>query len=75
MVERGLVGRSGERGRGRRNPLAPTAGGGALREAVWPEVREANESATLGLSAAEISSLRALLRWVLPDEAGPSPNQ
>ena len=65
MVDRGLVTRSSERSRGRRNPLALTAAGRDLLAVVWPAVRRANRPERLGMTEAEATALNdVLLRMI-----------
>ena len=70
MVERGLLVRTGARGKGRANPLALSAQGSALLVRVWPVVRAANDLTPAGLGASRTDELNATLHAVLGWAAG-----
>lgn len=77
MVERGLVERTGARGRGRVNRLVLTRTGSALLERVWPAVLRANDLGPAGLDAGRAeelnAALHALLRWTGGEPEAPAP--
>lgn len=65
LVERGLLVRTGHRGRGRRNPIALSGRGADLLARVWPAVEAANDLGSVGLTPAQTVELNARLHAVL----------
>lgn len=61
LVERGLLVRTGRRGRGRRNPVTLSDAGGDLLERVWPAVEAANDLSGIGLTAEQTATLNSQL--------------
>jgi DNA-binding MarR family transcriptional regulator len=73
LEARGLVARSAERGRGRRNPVTLTAAGASLLREVWGPVTATNDLSGFGLDADEAHDLNlALLRIATADPAAPT---
>lgn len=67
MESRGLIARTGDRGRGRRNPVELTAAGRELLSSVWADVISTNDLSRAGIGTAEAASLNAgLLRLLRP---------
>ena len=76
LVERGLLVRTGRRGRGRRNPVALSKAGVELFGRVWPAVEAANDLSHLGLTPVQTETLNNQLHTLLlrePDEPGSAP--
>lgn len=65
MAARGLIRRTGERGRGRRNPLELTAAGSALLDEVWAPVLATNDLAAVGIDPAGAAMLNDHLQHLL----------
>jgi len=61
LEERGLTRRVGARERGRRNPVRITDAGRAALDGMWPIALDTNDLAPLGVTAAEVARLNALL--------------
>lgn len=61
LEARGLLRRTGGRGRGRRSPVELTDAGRALLTAVWGPVLATNEVADAGIDAAQAAALNAAL--------------
>jgi len=72
LLARGLVGRDGPGGRGRRVGIRLTEGGRALLAAAWPRVRTFNAPATLGLTDPQADTLDELLHRVRHALGGPA---
>lgn len=72
MDERGLIARSGARGRGRSNPVHLTPAGEDLLAAVWPSFSEANTARALGLDPAQLRALPAMMHALLARLEGES---
>ncbi|QIS43333.1 MarR family transcriptional regulator [Clavibacter capsici] len=73
LEARGLVARSAERGRGRRNPVALTDAGLALLRETWGPVTATNDLSGFGLDADAGRELnRALLRVAMADPVAPA---
>jgi DNA-binding MarR family transcriptional regulator len=70
MERRGLVRRTGERVRGRRNPIGITEAGRAALRAVRPVALASNDLSDAGLSLAESAELNRLLGKVLAATRG-----
>lgn len=66
LLERGLIGRTGSTGRGRRNPIELSTAGEALLEQVWPVVMKANSPSSMGITIGDLSTLNRLLHALLP---------
>jgi DNA-binding MarR family transcriptional regulator len=75
LQERGLVARTGDRGRGRRNPARLTAEGRRLLDEVRGIALEANDLSDVGLSAAESAELNRLLLAVIHATDGARPRE
>ena len=65
MVDRGLLVRTGSRGRGRPNPIALSDQGAELLERIWPAVLAANDLTRLGFTTAQSEELNARLHELL----------
>ncbi len=65
MVERGLLVRTGSRGRGRPNPIALSEDGHHLLARVWPAVQAANDLTRLGFTPAQSAELNTRLHELL----------
>jgi DNA-binding MarR family transcriptional regulator len=73
LEARGLVARSAERGRGRRNPVTLTDRGLALLREVWGPVTATNDLSGFGVDADAGRDLnRALLRIATADPTAPA---
>jgi DNA-binding MarR family transcriptional regulator len=70
LERRGLVVRTGERARGRRNPASLTPAGRALLESAWQVALDANDLADIGLSAGDGAELNRLLLRVIRATGG-----
>lgn len=70
LVGRGLLVRTGRRGRGRPNPIALSRDGAELLAEIWPDVQAANDLGPLGLTEAQTAELNnrlhTVLRWTEP---------
>ena len=76
LVERGLLVRTGPRGRGRPNPVALSTEGIDLLGQVWPAVEAANDLSHLGMTSTETATLNGQLHTLLrsePDEPALAP--
>lgn len=65
LEDRGLICRSGERARGRRNPVQITDDGRRALDAVWDIALSTNDLSDAGLDAEESAELNRLLLKVL----------
>lgn len=65
MIGRGLLVRTGERGRGRRNPVALSPEGHQLLGNVWPAVQAANDLTGLGIDPSDARRLNNVLHRLL----------
>lgn len=65
MVQRDLLVRTGQRGRGRRNPVALSARGSHVLEAAWGAVVASDQRSSTKLAAAEREQLNDMLHLVL----------
>lgn len=65
LQRRGLVHRTGDRVRGRRNPVQITDDGRAALEAAWSMAVSSNDLSDAGLTTAESAELNRLLLKVL----------
>ena len=66
MVERGLVARAPDRGRGRRNAITVTATGDELLTRVWPDFLAANDLTGHDIDPERQAELNRLLTTLLP---------
>lgn len=65
LEQRGLVRRTGERGRGRRHPVRLTDAGRRALEAVWDIAESSNDLSDAGLTETESAELNRLLLKVV----------
>ena len=65
LQERGLVRRTGDRVRGRRNPVQVTEAGRRALDAAWRVALSANDLSDAGLTAAESVELNRLLLKII----------
>ncbi len=65
LEERGLIRRTGDRARGRRNPVQITDDGRRALDAVWDVALSTNDLGDAGLSAQESAELNRLLLKVV----------
>ncbi|GAB3228308.1 hypothetical protein GCM10027586_14080 [Kineococcus gypseus] len=70
LERRGLLARTGDRVRGRRNPVEITDAGRAVLRAAWAIATSSNDLGDAGLSAAESSELNGLLLKVVDASRG-----
>ena len=70
LQERGLLQRTSDRARGRRNPVRITRGGRTALEAAWAVAAASNDLRDAGLSAAESDDLNRLLLKVVGASRG-----
>lgn len=70
LERRGLLARTGDRVRGRRNPVEITAGGRTLLRAAWTVATSSNDLGDAGLTGAEGVELNRLLRRVVAASQG-----
>jgi DNA-binding MarR family transcriptional regulator len=61
MIQKGLLERDDERGRGRANPVTLTETGSATLATAWPAFAEASRPTALGLTEAEGRQLNQML--------------
>ena len=73
LEERGLIQRTGDRARGRRNPVRLTAAGRRALDAVRPVAAAANDLTDAGLSLEESARLNELLLKVIRATDGARP--
>lgn len=67
METRGLIRRTGDRGRGRRNPVELTDAGSALLAQVWTPVLGTNDLFPAGIDPPEATALNATLLKLLKE--------
>lgn len=65
MVQRDLLVRTGQRGRGRRNPVTLSVHGSHVLEAAWEAVLASDQRSSTKLAAAEREQLNDMLHLVL----------
>jgi DNA-binding MarR family transcriptional regulator len=65
LAERGLIRRTGERARGRRNPVQLTDSGRRALDAVWDIALSNNDLSDAGLTASESAELNRLLLKII----------
>ena len=65
LEHRGLIRRTGDRARGRRNPVQITEAGRRMLDAVWDVALSTNDLSDAGLTAAESAELNRLLLKVV----------
>jgi len=65
LEERGLIRRTGDRARGRRNPVQITGQGRRALDAVWDVALSTNDLTDAGLNAQESSDLNRLLLKII----------
>lgn len=70
MEGRGLVRRTGDRSRGRRNPVEITASGRHALASAWAVAAASNDLGDVGLTAAESADLNRLLLRVVAASRG-----
>ena len=73
LEQRGLIRRTGNRARGRRNPVQLTDAGRAALRAVWDIALSTNDLADVGLTADESAELNRLLLKVVRATDGAQP--
>lgn len=74
LEQRGLIQRTGDRTRGRRNPVMLTDAGSSALDAVWDIASGTNDLSDAGLSTAESAELNRLLQLVLSATHGARPS-
>lgn len=65
MAERGLIRRTGDRGRGRSNPLVLTPAGEQLLDTVWEPVATTNDLSDAGIDVADAALLNDRLHRLI----------